>query len=45
MKDQLMRGDDSAAPSAAVRAAAGDALLSFASDETSAVVSSTRTTL
>ena len=32
MKKQFMRGDDSAAPSAAVRAAAGDALLSLAAD-------------
>ena len=45
MKNQLMRGDDSAAPSAAVRAAAGGALFSLAADGTSAVVSSTRTTL
>ena len=39
MKEEFMRGDDSAEPSAAVRAAAGDA------DGTSAVVSFTRTTL
>ena len=45
MKKQFMRGDDSAEPSAAVRAAAGDALLSLAADVPSAVVSSTRTTL
>ena len=44
MKNQLMRGDDSAAPSAAVRAAAAETLLSLAADGTSAVVSSTRTT-
>ena len=40
-----MRGDDSVAPSAAVRAAAGDALLSLAADGTSAVVSSSPATL
>ena len=40
-----MRGEDSAEPSAAVRAAAGDALLSLAVDVPSTVVSSTRTTL
>ena len=36
MKNKLMRGVDSAAPSAAVRAAAGDALLSLAADVPSA---------
>ena len=40
-----MRGEDSVEPSAAVRAAAGDALLSLAVDVPSTVVSSTRTTL
>ena len=45
MKEQFMRGDDSVEPSAAVRAAAGDALLSLAVDVPSTVVSSTRTTL
>ena len=45
MTNKLMRGVDSAAPSSAVRAIAGDALLSLAADGTSAVVSSARTIL